>query len=184
MNNNINDITSLEGEFWRKIPNSGGQYLISNKGRVYSLKTNKFIKTPIDGRGYPNFNIIFEGKRKNLKLHRVLGLCFIPNYDNKPEINHIDGNKENFNLENLEWVTSRENNIHARMTGLHRSDGDKPILQYDLEGNFIKRYKSISQASRETTIERGNITAVAMSRKNKKGYTYKTAGGYIWKYEK
>ena len=95
----------------------------------------------------------------------------------KLKLRHIDGDKLNFSLSNLEWVTSQENNIHARRTGLHTSDGDKAIQQIDCFGRVVCAYKSASEASRKTGINRANICGVA--RGNTRA---KTAGGYKWKY--
>ena len=68
--------------------------------------------------GYPAFSVSKNGKDRPMPLHRVLAMIFIPNPDNKPEINHIDGDRANFALSNLEWCTHKENMRHAHRTGL------------------------------------------------------------------
>ena len=166
------------GEIWKPINRTNKNYYISNFGRVYSLKSNKIMKTPVDGRGYINCNIRVEGKTINIKIHRVVAEHFIPNYLNKREVNHIDGDKTNSRVDNLEWVTPRENLQHARITGLHTSDGDKAVNQIK-NGIIINTFKSISEASRMTGINRSNVNQCCLKRSR-----YKTAGGYEWDYAK
>ena len=120
--------------------------------------------------------MIINGKHKLVTIHRLVAIHFISNPDNKPQVNHIDGDKTNNNIINLEWVTAQENNIHARKTGLHVSDGDKAVNQIK-DGIIINTFKSISEASRVTGINRGNINQCCL--KNRR---YKTAGGYEWEY--
>ena len=165
-------------EEWKPINGTNEIYFISNLGRVYSSKSNKIMKTPIDGRGYLNCNLRINMKTINIKIHRVVAEHFIPNPLNKKEVNHIDGDKTNAKVSNLEWVTTRENNIHARVTGLHLSDGDKAVNQIK-DGKIINTFKSISLASRITGINRGNINQCCLKTRK-----YKTAGGYEWEYVK
>ena len=166
----------METEEWKTIEEFP-QYEISNTSLIRH-KTTGYIRKPSPSkRGYPVVSMNKNGKQYLRTVHTLLAKAFIPNPDNKPQINHIDGNKWNNNLDNLEWVTSYENIMHARNTGLHISDGDIPVSQYDLNENYIATYKSISEASRQTGANRNAIGFVA------KGKTkYITAGGYIWKY--
>ena len=89
-------------------------YLIYPDGRIYSKKRRMFVKLQKDKDGYMTFHtgIGLNGKRKHLKVHRLLAEAFIPNPGNKPQVNHLDGNKENFSLSNLEWTTVCGNKIH------------------------------------------------------------------------
>ena len=154
------------------------QYAVTSCGKVWSYKSNKFLKPHKDKKGYYRVNLSINGKLKNALIHRLVAIAYIPNPCNKPQVNHIDGNKTNNSLKNLEWNTPRENVMHARRTGLQKSDGDKIVSCFDLLGNKVCTYKSASYASRITGIGRANICSVA--RGNTK---QKTAGGYIWKYE-
>lgn len=94
-------------------------YLVSTHGRVFSLKTNKYLKPHYGSCGYLNV-FLYNGKNKKFtrKIHRLVGLTFIENKFNKPQINHIDCNKHNNMVENLEWVTNGENLKHAFKNGL------------------------------------------------------------------
>ena len=157
-------------------------YSICKDGKVKNNKTG-YIKYPSNGtRGYPVVSLQKDGKRYLRTIHILLGRTFIYN-DNptiKTQINHIDGNKMNFKLDNLEWVTPQENIIHARKTGLHKTDGDKAVIQLTKQGDFIAEYKSASEASRQTGICRSNICNVCRGTLNRHGNPIKTAGGYIW----
>lgn len=159
-----------------------GRYSVTSCGEVFSHLTKKWMKTPVGKRGYPNLNLMDKNGQPHLKtVHRLVAEAFIPNPNGLPEVNHKDGDKRNNNVRNLEWVTQRENNLHARRTGLHKSDGDKKVVQIQ-DGVIIARYKSISEAERQTGINRATIGNVC------RGYSYKgrhnrTAGGFVWKYE-
>lgn len=171
-------------EIW-KVIEEFPDYEISNLGRIFNNKHHRFLHPSIGARGYPVVNLTKDGKAYLRTVHILLGRAFIFNDDteHKTQINHIDGNKTNFNLNNLEWVTPAENMVHARKTGLHTSDGDKAVCQYDLNGNFIAEYKSASEASRQTGIGRSNICNVCRKALNQHGNPYKTAGGYKWEWK-
>lgn len=87
----------------------------NKNGAFYPMKE---IKWSIDSDGYEVAHVWYKGKRIQVKKHRVLSLNYIPNPNNYPQINHIDGNKLNNNLSNLEWCTGKHNTIHAVKTGL------------------------------------------------------------------
>ena len=99
---------------------------------------------------------------------------FIPNIENKPFVNHIDGNKTNNRLDNLNWVTCYENNIHNHNMGFVKYY-TKKIIQYDLEMNEVNKYNSIKEASNILNMTSSNIKAVLYNKQ-------KTAGGFKFKY--
>ena len=84
-------------------------YLIYDDGRVYNKKYNRFIKPTIVGKGYLQLALFKNGERKMFRINRLVSLHYIPNPENKPEVNHIDGDKTNNNIKNLEWMTRMEN---------------------------------------------------------------------------
>lgn len=94
-------------------------YQISDNGIVINKKGKK-RKTYITSYGYEHIQLHKNGKRKTFRIHRLVAEHFIPNYDNKTEVNHIDGNKLNNNVKNLEWCTRSENQLHAYKIGLQK----------------------------------------------------------------
>jgi hypothetical protein len=104
-------------EIWKEIPNSGGIYLISSQGNVLNTSTNHQLAINFDR--YPQVSIRLNGVSKSVRIHRMLAMLFIPNPENKPEVNHKNGNKHDFSIGNLEWCSRSENKIHAYKTGLH-----------------------------------------------------------------
>lgn len=107
----------------RKLPIGSG-YLITGDGRVWSSKSNRFLNM-YNFRGYLRVGItVAKGIQKNFFVHRLVAIAFIPTNDQNLQVNHIDGNKQNNRISNLEWVTSKENIQHAWLTGLNRNFGD------------------------------------------------------------
>ena len=93
-------------------------YRITESGKIWSDRHSKFLTDKIANTGYGMIEYYIDGIRKRRNIHRILAELFIPNPENKPEVNHIDGNKLNNSLSNLEWVTHAENMQHANRTGL------------------------------------------------------------------
>lgn len=132
-------------EEWRDIEGYNGEYKISNKCRVVSLKCNNFyIMSPgRDSQGYYTVALTKNGNPKSHLLHVLLAKAFIPNPENKPVVNHKDGNKINNSLDNLEWVTYKENNEHAYAIGLKKpcqGTRHKSAKLSDEAVKFIRKY--------------------------------------------
>ena len=174
-------------EIWKAIKDYEGKYEVSNLGRVKSLertsRLNRKIKERILApREHTGGYLRVQLSRKDFYIHRLVAETFIPNPENKPMVNHKDGNKHNNCVDNLELVTHSENEKHAYKNNLIDKtklsiSHNKPVLQYKLDGKFIKEYKSIKEANDTNP----NIHGTSIS-KCLKG-VYKTAGGYIWKYK-
>lgn len=88
-------------------------YLISEDGRIFSTLRNKFLRPGLSSEGYPVVNVTRDKKKYIRTVHRLLALTFLPNPAGLPQVNHKDGNKKNFSLQNLEWVSASENIQHA-----------------------------------------------------------------------
>lgn len=113
-----------------------------------------------------------DGKQHQYMLHRLVADAFIPNPENKPFVNHIDGNKRNNKITNLEWVTARENTQHAIRTGLMNNDGRSVPVICITTG---KRYDSIAAAARDLSIYRGSISESIYRGRAYAGYQFKLA---------
>lgn len=168
-----------------------GLYQISNLGRVKSLRTrfkghtnpcNMILVPNIQRSGYIDICLTNkDGKLKRLKIHRLIAIAFIPNINNKPQINHINGIKTDNNINNLEWCTRNENIQHAWRMGLYKKKTgsnhaqSKKVSQYDLKGNFIKIFNSMGEAHRETGVSQGSICLNCLDK-------IKHAKKFIWRY--
>lgn len=112
-------------------------YIIYEDGRCYSNKSHKFL-TPQLSVKYPTYNLTIDGVKKKTKIHRMVAITFLDNPENKPYVNHIDGNTHNYNLCNLEWTTEKENSQHAVTNNLYKkSDQTKNLLKDNLIENEI-----------------------------------------------
>lgn len=177
-------------EIWKQVLGYEDIYEISNKGRLRRVKTKKghssgTIKRPFKGtNGYMNVNMYMDNKHSNALVHRLVAIAFVPNPDNKPQVNHIDGNKLNNVAENLEWVTPKENIAHARKNGLLK-ESDEHILSLRigaLKANKKrskrvirsdgKVFESISDASRAVGVCRKSITESIKHGFKAGGYNY------------
>lgn len=183
----------IQQEIWKDIVNFEGIYQISNFGNLKSFKRNRegHVLSEKDKRGhYLSVILCYQSKTRCTRIHRLVAEAFIPNPENKPQVNHIDGNKQNNRVDNLEWATAIENMAHARETGLssfiamnHYNQIERPfkIIQCDLSGKFLAEYKNAKDASDASGVCQRNILQVANKTEYKKGLTRKQAGGYIWK---
>ena len=172
------------------IPNFS-RYLINKEGTIISTVYNppKKLKQYLNHKGYPYVCIYNDNKiRKTITVHRLVASTFIPNPNNLPEIDHIDGNKLNNSINNLEWVTSKENLKRAWIKGQRifsekckenrRKATIKPVLQFDKKGNFIKEWPSMQEAAKAINVAFTAISAVC--RKYRHSHT---AGGFIWRFK-
>lgn len=162
-------------EEWRQLPEDLklSKYQVSSLGRIKNIKGHILSDKPKKS-GYVCYKLYLDGKTlKNLAVHVLVAKTFIPNELNKDSVNHINTVKNDNRVINLEWATHaeqkyKENNKPITAIG-------KSIIQYDLEGNFIKRWEKLVDAEKELGINHRSICSAASGRT-------KTSGGFIWKY--
>lgn len=191
----------MSGEVWKQIPCYEGLYEVSSNGRVKSLTRNingrtytgKMLKLVADRNGYVRVKICRKRKIERLLVHRIVAKVFLPNPENKPVVDHIDGNPQNNNVKNLRWATHKENQNNPVSLSRFRqakagkciadwirqkgnTSARKAIIMLDKDGNELATFPSLTQAQEKTQIAASSISAVC---KNKRP----SAGGYKWKYK-
>ena len=191
-------------EIWKDIEGFEGLYQVSNLGRVRSLDrivadsrtgyrtlNGRILSLMNSQRGYQRIKLCKNGKVIIFSVHRLVAQVFIPNPDNKPEVDHIDTNPSNNRVDNLRWATNLENNRNS-LTCKKRSDAlkkenapwfgktgkanpnSKAIYQIS-NGNIIKKWIGMKEAARNTGLEQSCITFCCQGKQ-------KTSGGYRWIY--
>lgn len=192
----------MEQEIWKDIAEFEGYYQVSNLGNVRSvdrllncgnhrgIRKGRELKQKEDKHGYMNVCLSKSQKSKTVRTHRLVAMMFIDNPDNKPYVNHIDGNKTNNCVTNLEWCTSAENCFHARQTGLIDVEKMKEISRRnfkkgwghnkqkvvqlsDITGEVLGIYESIEEAKEKCGINASHITQCCNGKRH-------TAGGFMW----
>ena len=148
-------------------------YEVSNLGKVRNIKSGRTLKPKLNRGGYLMYGLYENNKQKFLLLHRIIATAFIDNPEEKPQVNHIDENKTNNDLSNLEWCTARENAIHGTRIKRFSEKNFKKVIQLDLNDNVLNEFESIKQAGQETGVSRSNISSCCNGK-------LKSAGGFKW----
>ena len=161
---------------WKKFIYEGQEtdYSVSTEGEVRKDTTN-YILSQSSQQDYKFVGLIINGKQKRMRVHRMVALAFIDNPDNKPYVNHINGNRSDNNVENLEWVTPSENTQHAVDTGLFKSGRARAVVQYNLNGEQMATFESASEAARQTGGSQSKITMCCRRQRD-------SANDYQWRY--
>ena len=167
-------------EIWKDIEGYEGLYQVSNMGRVKSLGNNKtrkekILKSSKNNRGYLCVNLYKDGLVKNYLIHRLVASAFIDNPNNLPQVNHKDENPKNNYVDNLEYCDSKYNMNYGTRTERVAKAKSIPILQFTLDGEFIRKWDSIADVEKELGF---NHSSINMCCKGK----YKNAYGYRWCY--
>ena len=187
-------------EIWKNVKNFEGLYQVSNLGRVKSLgnhktRKEKILKNKYDKGGYCQINLWKYGQMKHFLVHRLVAEAFIDNSNNKPCIDHIDGNRSNNRVENLRWCTHKEN-CNNPITKQRMSDSrkgrvltekwkkkiseahkKKPVLQLDKRtGEVIREFPSAREVERVTGYDQASISKCCLGK-------LKSAYGFRWQYK-
>lgn len=187
-------------EVWKPVRGYEDRYEVSNTGKVRSLNyrhkgITKELKPTTEGKGYLMVGLCRDGSMKWGKIHRLVAEAFLPNPENKREVNHIDGDKKNNVVDNLEWVTASENMKHAFKIGLIKPDPEwgrtlgtkygkesarkhaeecrKPIWAINSDSGYVSFFESAAQVEKILGINHSSVPRVCDGRqKSAKGYRF------------
>ena len=179
-------------EIWKDIKGYEGLYQVSNLGRIKRLsflhgkskkiiKKEKILKPIINKRNGYVYCGLSDNGTKSIRLHKLVLNTFNPCDDEKMQVNHINGNKQDNRLENLEWCTCKENINHAYKIGLKEGRRDKnntlskKVAQYDIEGKLINIWESTMQIQRSLGYSNTSISQCCNGRRD-------ITHGYKWRY--
>ena len=169
-------------EKWARVEDTN--YEISNYGRMVNTKTGNLLKTQANKKGYQVIRVTINRVKRTFRIHRLVAQYFVSNPNNKTQVNHIDGNKNNNRYDNLEWCSNAENAHHAIKTGLWESviEGaklenekrKKKVIARNIHTNEILRFSSIRDAERQIGT-RHIVDVIKGKRKQAKGYEFEYA---------
>ena len=163
-------------EIWKDIKGYEGLYQVSNLGRVKRITTGRVLKPLKHANGYLMVKLSKNSIVYTKTVHRLVAEAFIPNPEHKSEINHIDENKTNNNVSNLEWMTRTENINHGTRTERMSKTQSIPIIAINIKTGESKEFYGTNECARQLGLTHGNITSVLKGR-------YKQTGGYTFKYK-
>lgn len=179
-------------EVWKPMRGHESLYEVSNLGRIRSIPKTGFRKRAVlaqhtERHGYKRIRLTDGNVKFSALVHRIVAEAFVPNPDEKPIVNHIDGDKGNNRADNLEWVTYKENHEHAVRTGLIPKNQIMNAVEASRKvprknSVMVRRsdgvtYRSISEAARAVGVDRAVLSRAVAHVRGKR-----TAGGYEWEY--
>lgn len=178
---------------WKDIQGYEGLYQVSNTGDIRGLDRKRFngysyydykgkkLKGRKTRKGYLTVVLYIQNNTRTFPIHRLVAQAFIPNPNNLPQVNHKDGNKQNNCVDNLEWITNKDNQLHAWKLGLQKTrlgkdnPASKVVVQIDDIGNTINVFESISSANKFFNRKYSHINECCYGRRKK-------CFGYKWRF--
>lgn len=178
----------MKKEVWKTVIGHEG-YEISNYGRLRSKERKvvykdgrvgvfkgKIMKPMLTHKGYYKYHLSSNGYRTSKQAHRLVAEMFIPNPENKPQVNHKDGDKLNNYVDNLEWVTNEENHQHKLENNLYPTTHiPKQVGKFDLEGKLLETFPSIYAAAKSVEARQWEVSRCVNGQR-------KTFKGFVWKF--
>lgn len=165
----------MTNEIWKDITKYEGLYQISNFGNIRNFRTGRMLKKQRNTRGYHKVNLSKDGKLQTISVHRLVANHFISNPYRLLEVNHINEDKFDNRVENLEWCTRSYNVNYGNRIEKQKVKVSKPVQQFSKRGEIISSYPSIIQAGRENNLSNSCISACCRGLRH-------TCGGYVWQY--
>ena len=160
-------------EIWKDCKGYEGKYQVSNLGRVWSIKTQRYLKGSYDKDGYHQVCLTAKnGKSKKEFIHRLVALAFLSNPNNLPQVNHKDENKDNNCVDNLEWISIKDNANHGTRNKRISKANSIPVYCFELDKTFY----GAMEAARELGLNNSSISKACKGKQ-------KTTGGYHWCYK-
>jgi len=170
---------------WKEVKGTNGLYLVSEDGQIFSVQSNRVLKSQRQKNGYYRIELNYGGKSHREFIHRLVAEAFIPNPNNYPVVNHKDENPSNNHADNLEWCTHEYNSNYGTRNerivanreykiGWNHAQS-KPVKQFDLDGNLIHEYGSCGMAAILTGLDVKSISKCALGK-------LKQYAGYGWSY--
>lgn len=163
-------------EIWKDVDGYEGLYQVSNLGRVKRVATSRVLNGMNSGSGYVQVGLYKQGVVSRKLIHRLVAQAFIPNHEHKSEINHIDEDKTNNNINNLEWSTRKENINHGTRNERVSKIKSIPIIATNLKTGKYREFYGTSECARQLGLNHSHITNVLKGRRRQ-------TGGYTFQYK-
>lgn len=163
-------------EIWKDIEDYEGLYQVSNFGRIKRVTTGRILKGGKNKDGYLLVRLYKNSIGSTKGIHRLVAKVFIPNPENKPEINHIDEDKTNNKVSNLEWMTAKENTNHGTRNGRMSRSKSIPIIATNIKTGESHEFYGTNECARQLGLSPGSICKCLKGR-------YRQTGGYTFQYK-